>query len=107
MARRTAADTAGENDDDVGPQFGFMIPVEAARKHFGDHWPGCPEGGEVVCWGDADAPALTGPTVRIRCKYHTAAVTWQEAQYWLINCKERAEGIMVKHWFPPVRVRSA
>jgi hypothetical protein len=108
-ARMTAADTAGANQNDLGPQFGFVIPVKAARKHFGDHWPGCPDpdGCDLVCWADADAPALTGPTVQIRCRYNTAAVRWQEAKYWLIDRKERAERIMMNHWFPPVPVRSA
>jgi hypothetical protein len=30
-ARMTAADTAG-GEDDLGPQFGFVIPVKAARR---------------------------------------------------------------------------
>ena len=105
-ARMTAADTAG-GEDDLGPQFAFSIPLHAARKHFGDHWPAGPDGGDVVCWADADAPALTGPTVQIRCQYNTAAVRWQEAKYWLIDRKERAERIMMNHWVPPVPVRSA
>ena len=106
-ARMTAADVAGD-EEDLGPQFAFVIPVQDARNHFGDHWPGGPDGGDLVCWGDADAQALNGPMVRIRSQFNTAAVRWQEAQHWLVNCKERAEGLMnSRYWFPPVPVRSA
>ena len=107
-ARMTAADTAGGGDD-LGPQFAFVIPVQDARNHFGDHWPGCPDDGELLCWADADGPALTGPTVRIRSKHKTAAVRWQEAQRWLITRKAKVEEIMRTgdYWFPPVPVRCA
>ena len=107
-ARMTAADTAGGGED-LGPQFAFSIPVHAARKHFGDHLPRWPDDGELLCWAGADDAALTGPTVRIRSKYRTAAVRWQEAQRWLITRKDRVEEIMRTgdYWFPPVPVRSA